>query len=379
MKTGFYILSLLLIIGCPSISQADPLRLMLQSDGNGAFVLTGQNAAGVQSLNIEIGYNAGLLTSPVVQIEGGELAKVPEDSAGRLFLSVFRPVMDANLRILLYFSSKADGPGGIQHILVSSVTRTSYRPPSEGSDADRQDPDLDGTADIRQNASSSAASKEASLAGAASVPAQERRVIVEDEPSILQRFRSFKGQKDLGTFMSLFERTAGGSTVQEPAIALSDGTTPVRIRIKVQRGTQCGAGIALTDASLLSKETDEKGMSITVLPEKGTWDARVGIVTDQQVIEYPMVVAPPVDLPANITETTFYAALQSYILAQTAAKPGENAVPLLEYIFTANYLAGRREKVFPSLARDVRTEHKGEGMNGTNTVATGPAGEGTAE
>jgi hypothetical protein len=107
-------------------------------------------------------------------------------------------------------------------------------------------------------------------------------------------------------------------------------------------------GIALSDATLLSKEAREKDIVVTVLPSEGTWDARLVIVAGGEILDYPIVVAPPVDLIGVVNENNFLEALQVYITGRSPALRRKNKIYLSEYIFTANYLAdlNRRARLF---------------------------------
>ena len=86
---------------------------------------------------------------------------------------------------------------------------------------------------------------------------------------MLQRFRKFKGEKGLSSFVGLFELSDGDMALHEPAIAIFDGKTPVTIRIAAQT-EGLPVTFALSDARLISKAANEKGIVVTVLPNEGT-------------------------------------------------------------------------------------------------------------
>jgi hypothetical protein len=168
--------------------------------------------------------------------------------------------------------------------------------------------------------------------------------LIHEEKNVLQRFKQFNGKKGLRSFAALFGRSDGYRVVQEPPIAISDGKTPVTIKMEMQPEGLRTAGIALADVTLISNEANGKGIVITVLPSEGTWDARLVIVAGQDILGYPLVVAPPVNLAEGITESNFIDALDAYISNQSSTFRRADRLYISEYIFTANYLADMLKK-----------------------------------
>jgi len=161
----------------------------------------------------------------------------------------------------------------------------------------------------------------------------------------LERFREFKEKKGLGEFTALFERRGAAGMVQEPAVALSDGKTPVRIRLELEPEEGTPPHIALTHAKLVSfRKAGDKGWIVTAVPDKAAWQACLTVREKGGTIEFPLVIAPSVDIPKGITEKNFTAALDTYVSARTACRQeeGERCRRYFhEYVFTANYLAKR--------------------------------------
>jgi hypothetical protein len=363
-------------MSCPALSFADPVRMSIQPNGKGSFFLTGENVIGVQALDIEIDYDSSLLENPYVMVQGGDLKLAKADSPGKLFVSIFRPVADPVLQIVLNFDVNADTPGGIHHI--SAIARSTAPwpavpdPDSMSSSGGAEDEPADGPASASSKTRVGETAPEdlvpkvnpavvpdrnkgtdrpSALTGAVSpegadkkVHTGEMTVLLHEEKNVLQRFKKFEGEKGLRSFAALFGRSDDERTVQEPAIAISDGKTPVLIRMKVQPEGMHPIGIALSDAKLISKETGEEDIVITVLPSDGTWDARLVIVTGREILDYPLVVAPPANLAGGINENNFLDALKAYINDQSPALQREDKIYLFEYIFTANYLAGLDRK-----------------------------------
>jgi len=93
MKKTWYVLMLMFVIGIPASSRADSVRMNVQPNCKGNFVITGQDVSGVQSLNIEIEYDSIQLDDPVVQpIIGGDLIYIKAISPGKLFISIYRSI-----------------------------------------------------------------------------------------------------------------------------------------------------------------------------------------------------------------------------------------------------------------------------------------------
>jgi hypothetical protein len=376
MKINLQILALLIALVCPAFAYADPVRMSVQPNGKGSFVLEGENVVGVQDLDIEVEYDSNLLENPYVLINGGDVTQLSSDAPGRLLISIFRPVPDPILQVIINFDAKTDKAGGINHISASarSMTKWPSEPdndlpsssvgddagPAEGPAAGSSKTGAGGTvlADLVQRLQSevvpdrnkgtdriSALPGAVSLAGANNrVSTEETVVLIHEEKNVLERFKYFKGKKGLGSFAALFGRRGGDRYIQEPPIAISDGKTPVTVKMEVQPEGSRSAGIALADATLISKEANGKGIVITVLPSEGTWDARLVIVEGDDILGYPLVVAPPVNLAGGINANNFLDALQTFISNQPPTFQWEDNIYISEYIFTANYLADMLKK-----------------------------------
>lgn len=377
------LLGLLLAVIYPAPSFADPVRMSIQPNGQGSFVMTGENVIGVQALDIEIDYDSQMLAHPNVMVIGGDLRQIKDNVPGTLFLSVFRPVADPLLQIFVNFEEAwvENATKVIYHVSASvrSTTVWPAGPDANSSPNGQADEPTDVPEDVsppaqadntvpnvmvpKHNPAAAPAGTKgfvapASMTGALlpanagrQVQAENIKFLTREEKDILQRYKKYKGEKDLSAFVALFGRSEGERCTQEPAIAISDGKTPVTIRIDVQSDGTHSTGIALSDATLISKEAREKDIIITVLPNEGTWDARLVTFAGGEILDYPIVVAPPVDLIAFVNDNNFLEALQVYMNGRSSALQRKNKVYISEYIFTANYLADldRRARSFVPL------------------------------
>ena len=376
MRKGVRILALLVALACPSISLADPVKMSIQPNGKGSFLLTGENVAGVKELDVEIEYDTSLLDNPSVSINGGDLTEVNAATPGKLFIGIFRPVADPFLDVTVDFDTKTDRAGGLNHISANSKSLTTW--PSDddedfplssvGAGAGHAGASAAGSSTKRADGTAfddlvpmvrtevapgrnggtdrlSSATGEVSSAGAHNrLLTEETALLIHEEKNVLQRFKQFNGKKGLRNFAALFGRSDGDRFVQEPPIAISDGKTPVTITIQVQPAGLRTVGIALADAALISNEASGKGIVITLLPSEGTWDAGMVIVAGQDILGYPIVVAPPVNLSDGIDENNFIDAMQAYISNQSPLYQRADKIYIPEYVFTANYLADMLKK-----------------------------------
>jgi hypothetical protein len=179
-------------------------------------------------------------------------------------------------------------------------------------------------------------------------PAENRSPSHVASKSVLEQFRTFVGQKTPQALTGIFARHTMPGIRQEPTIALTDGTTTLRLSITVQSPGKNAPNFSLNDAKLVSlKMESDSSWLIEVLPTKGSCSATITMLQSGVVTEIPLLVAPP--LPSGIgsgkgdklTETAFVKFL---------SEPGRDKAPGLdlngdgkhdyvdEYIFAANYL-----------------------------------------
>jgi hypothetical protein len=371
MKGKFRILVLFFVLAYPAAAIADSVSMSVSPAGKGVFLLTGENVVGVQSLDVDVEYDSTLLKYSYVLSDGGDVTSVNAPAPGKLLISVSREVAGPQLQIFLNFDAMADTPGGIYHVsaVVKSLAEKPAAPdtdlpPSggtgnetmekpaeissttgtnEASPPDGHDTKADSKRELEKRDMTETPSRPTGTTLKEGfdkkVPTAEITALTRDEKSVLQRFKKFKGKKTLNAFVELFEQSNSDQIVQTPAIALSDGKTPVRIVITPKSEVSHPVELGLADARLIAKEASEKDIVVTVLPIKGTWDARLVIMTGQKIIDCPLIVVPPVTFRSAINAANFYDSLQAYIVNQAPALQEENQQYIAEYIFTANYLA----------------------------------------
>jgi hypothetical protein len=328
MRNCIRFIGLLLALLGPVRAFAE-ITMFVSPDGDGRFIVEGDNAQGVEAIEIMIGYDTASLENPRVETQGGIATDVYTGTPGMLNVTVTREDPETTFELYLKFDKKGDSPGVIDYVsatargkdgrnyAASSDLRALAPEPEKGTDQSGDD-------------------YSAGTPSAKTINTDER------EKSVLQRFTEFKGDKGLKSFAALFRRGYGERIVQEPAIALSDGKTPVVIKLELQAEGNHSPDVALSGAKLVSvQKVGGKNWIITVLPAEGAWEARLVIGTGKEIIDFPLVVAPPVKMQDSVTEKNFLAALNQYLSDQAVRQTGESGTfrkSFHEYIFTANYL-----------------------------------------
>lgn len=374
MRYCVCLIGLLLVLLAPASSFAE-LKMLVTPNGDGAFFLVGDNFNGVTAVDIRIDYDTASLANPQVGVQGGTLTYEYAGTPGTLLVSVFRENPDAMLYLDLKFEKRGASPGVIKQVkatttdaegkssAVPDATIIPFSPSPEstpaaesGSEAGavvsagdsietRQEGGIyqnrpDGTPDTGAEIDTASSARRAAQSG---VPGGRPASPLRCEKSVLRRFEEFRGTKGLKEFTALFERHDQEEIAQEPAIALSDGKTPVRIKLKFPPGMRHAPDIALSDAKLVSmRKTGEKSWIITAVPNKGTGKVKLIVSTGRETIEFPLIVAPPIKIQNGINEKNFLVALNKYVADQAAGQKKENdpfRQYFCEYVFTANYLA----------------------------------------
>ncbi len=171
-------------------------------------------------------------------------------------------------------------------------------------------------------------------------PQKQEPVKITSYKGVLESFRVFNGKKSPAVYIALYNKEITPTIHQEPAIALSDGKTQLNILIKLDAAGDKSPNFSLNGAKLVSLSKDDSlRWTIVVLPKTGTLQAGLTILTDSDMIEYPLTVAPPVE-GVSAAEADFAA-----FLADSGASPSTRDLNgdgrhdyLDDFIYTANYL-----------------------------------------
>jgi hypothetical protein len=163
--------------------------------------------------------------------------------------------------------------------------------------------------------------------------------------SVVERFKSFTGDRKIAALTELFTRPVADEARQEPAIAVSDGKQIVRVLTGFTAPDDDSApNFATTEAKVLSLKTEENSgrWLIDLLPANGTMSASVSILLGNRLFEVPVVSIPPT---GNLTFSE--KEIAAFLKDTAAAKPGFDLNGdgrhdyLDDYIYTGHYLLSR--------------------------------------
>lgn len=322
------IICLLLGILTPMRSFAQ-VTFYLSAKSDKEFDIEGDDLNPHSGVELRIIYDSQSLSNPLVSLAQGTLIDV-SDSAGTLIVRALQGE-DSTASFLLHlsFDKRDDLPGKLFSVNGSvtdpdgsfSTTRT-----------------LPGTTDSQSVLLSWDGDRASAEEEGDSGVSPE---ILSSERNVLKRFMNFKGKRGGKALLALFDRSPGEGFLQDPAVVLSDGKTPVRISFSLAGGGEA-PDVALSDAKLLRVAREAENWVITALPGEGSFDASLIVKLDGRIFEYPLVVAPPVNLGKGVNEKDFLPELDRFLFDRIGPAKGENhsiRYALLEYVFTANYLA----------------------------------------
>jgi hypothetical protein len=160
---------------------------------------------------------------------------------------------------------------------------------------------------------------------------------------VLETFRVYKGKKTPAILLALINTMIAPAIRQEPAVVLSDGQATVKILAKLQTADDKSPNIFLSGARLVSLKRDTSfEWIIEAQPMAGIVSASLTILTDSEIIEYPLTLSPPVEGVSPV-EADFAV----YLTDSGAATPkrdlnGDGRHDYLDdFIYTANYLMSK--------------------------------------
>src|ERR1039457_5231723 len=157
----------------------------------------------------------------------------------------------------------------------------------------------------------------------------------------LDNFQAYKGEKSPAIFIALFNKEITPTIRQVPFVALSDGKTPLKILVKLETAGNRSPNFSLNGANLVSLKKDSAfTWIIEALPQAGIMRATLTILTDSDMIEYPLTLAPPIEglSPVEADFAVFLTDSGAPAPKRDLNRDGRHDY-LDDYIYTANYLA----------------------------------------
>jgi hypothetical protein len=159
--------------------------------------------------------------------------------------------------------------------------------------------------------------------------------------SVLDRFKMHEGERTPEAMLALFDKPVAPELRQEPSIAVSDGSSRVRIYAELPKGSGSSPNFRLTGVEVVSVTSDEKtgALQLEVLPKKEVTQASVTILTESLTMTVPLTVVPPAG-KNPVSKTS----LADFLKDRGAKKPkfdlNSDGVHdyLDDYIYTGQYL-----------------------------------------
>lgn len=147
------------------------------------------------------------------------------------------------------------------------------------------------------------------------------RQTLKSSPSVIDRFRAYKGVRTVKLLSALFDDNAtvmlAAGIVQLPAIVVTDGKVLVTVEVDLANDTTTPS-FSLKGANLKSiRRVSDNKWELDALPQKNRSDVRLSIIKKGDRIEIPLVAVPPLQQPAAAE----FVALSGAALDLLLAKP----------------------------------------------------------
>jgi hypothetical protein len=183
------------------------------------------------------------------------------------------------------------------------------------------------------------------------IPVQIQNTTQAAGKSIPTLFREYAGPRTPAAMTVLITGNTPSGVRQEPLIALSDGTSKVKVSLDMPVGAK-SPNFALNGATLVSLRREGDLYLLEVIPDAGVYEARITILNNGSITEVPLTVTQPLNpafMPGGILNET---ALGLYLKGEPGKRSdlnGDGKVDYLDdYIITANYLI-IKQKAVPKL------------------------------
>jgi len=167
-------------------------------------------------------------------------------------------------------------------------------------------------------------------------------------PSVLDRFRGFKGEKSPKSLTALFDAAVIPGVRQEPGIALTDGKTRVKVSIQIPSAGKTAPNFALKGAKLISLKLEEGTWVVEALPDMKVHEAAITVMHNGSRTEIPLSVAPPLDAGSAPIGKLDEAGFSLFLKERGTDKlprfdlNGDGVRSYIDdYIFTANFIVKR--------------------------------------
>lgn len=114
--------------------------------------------------------------------------------------------------------------------------------------------------------------------------------------SVLDRIREFTGEKTGKNLLEFFAVDPVRPIRQEPAVALSDGKSTVTVVMELANKGERAPNFMVKGAHCTSLKQRDSAWVMEIVPECGVLEASVTAVSDEEIVEFPLTLAPPLDI-----------------------------------------------------------------------------------
>jgi hypothetical protein len=159
-------------------------------------------------------------------------------------------------------------------------------------------------------------------------------------PSVLERFKTYSGERTPDGLRELFTLPVDTKLRQQPQIAISDGRSAVILAINIPDAKDAAPNFTLKGASTLAlNRIKANEWQLRVLPQRGVSEVSLIVMKGTTVSEYPLTVVPPLPAETDLTEVGF----RIYLAAEGGVDLNRDGRSdfLDDYIYTGNYIARR--------------------------------------
>jgi hypothetical protein len=123
-----------------------------------------------------------------------------------------------------------------------------------------------------------------------------RTVTFSRRSSVLDLFRAYTGERAQAALAKLFERS-DEMFLQEPPLLLSDGIAPLRLTVRAKKQSERAPQFYIAGGSCTALNNGDDGAWVLeIVPDQGSLESSVTVLAGGEMIEYPLAVAPPLEL-----------------------------------------------------------------------------------
>lgn len=309
----FCILTALLLI-CPAVARAQA-SLSIQPGGDGVYQLRASGLNGMTAGEFNIGYQPDGDDRPRVTGVGlGASAALQVDiSSSNISIQLRspRPLRGVGLLasiqvsgVITYLSATLQNENGNSEVPLTQVVVPPGGMKSRKKASRPETNEAKETEPMTQSQSQPPPASNSGVPVKVTVPGPLESVKIPAGPvrfrrveSVLERLRTFNGERTPAALRCLFAPVAGDEFHQEPAVVLTDGQNELLAHIGPAADGDEIRCFLIRGAHFCSLRKGDGGeWLLSVVPDRGMTEASITVLTLKSLVEYPLTVAPPLDL-----------------------------------------------------------------------------------